>query len=315
MKKQFGDNYYNQKEFEEDFDPKKWTYEELGEYHDEYDGEGNEEGYEGHEGYEGQEGYEGEEGDGDGEGDGQEGLVGEEELYHLDYEDIVADIPCRFKYRQVEPVDYGLTVEDILLAKDSELNKYVGLKKISGYSSNKNKNNYKAANEEVVSDRKLARKRKQLRDGIKERLEAERQELEAQQKTSQQGKAKRYEAEKAEEVEVEVEEEKAKRRKRVKKNKNKLEGNDNGDLEEVSSSAKYAFPFVAPLSAKDAKAQTAKSTIKSNEIETGGLKKESHDVPSKSDKKKKEKKRKQQNTTEVVNTPIDDKKRRLDLYK
>ena len=57
----------------------------------------------------------------------------QEELYKLDYEDIVAGMPTRFKYRQVEANDYGLTTEEILLARDSTLKQYVSLKKMAPY--------------------------------------------------------------------------------------------------------------------------------------------------------------------------------------
>ncbi|KAJ3356751.1 KRRI-Interacting protein 1 [Allomyces javanicus] len=56
-----------------------------------------------------------------------------DELYKLDYEDIVGGIPVRFHYRQVRPANYGLDVEDILEADETELNQYVSLKKLAPY--------------------------------------------------------------------------------------------------------------------------------------------------------------------------------------
>jgi protein KRI1 len=57
-----------------------------------------------------------------------------EELYKLDYEDIVAGIPTRFKYRQVTPNNYGLTTTEILCARDSTLKQFVSLKKLAPYA-------------------------------------------------------------------------------------------------------------------------------------------------------------------------------------
>ncbi|KAI9013392.1 KRI1-like family C-terminal-domain-containing protein [Phycomyces nitens] len=56
-----------------------------------------------------------------------------EEYESLGFEDVIGDLPTRFKYTHTEPEDFGLTAEEILLADDAELNKYVGLKALAPY--------------------------------------------------------------------------------------------------------------------------------------------------------------------------------------
>jgi protein KRI1 len=122
MASQFNDDYYAQED--DEFGPPP-DISDLLEDGDEYPGEEEEEGEEEKQGEEEFEEAE--------DGENYEKQI-EEALYQYDYEDLVGGMPCRFKYRQVEKEDYGLTVDDILDADDAELNKLVGLKSIVGYS-------------------------------------------------------------------------------------------------------------------------------------------------------------------------------------
>lgn len=71
-----------------------------------------------------------------------------EEYYKMDFEDIVGGMPVRFKYRKVESNNFGLTTEEILNAKDKELNQWFPVRKMVRYGRSqddetKDRNNYK----------------------------------------------------------------------------------------------------------------------------------------------------------------------------
>eukprot|EP00514_Thraustochytrium_sp_LLF1b_P013674 CAMPEP_0184548996 /NCGR_PEP_ID=MMETSP0199_2-20130426/6544_1 /TAXON_ID=1112570 /ORGANISM="Thraustochytrium sp., Strain LLF1b" /LENGTH=715 /DNA_ID=CAMNT_0026943677 /DNA_START=312 /DNA_END=2459 /DNA_ORIENTATION=+ len=84
----------------------------------------------------------------------------EDELYKLDYEDIIADgLKTRFRYRQVKPNSYGLTTEEILEADVKLLNQVVSIKAMLPYRDS-----------EFVVD---YRRRRRFRDALREQREKE----------------------------------------------------------------------------------------------------------------------------------------------
>ncbi|KAG9004120.1 hypothetical protein FRB94_012403 [Tulasnella sp. JGI-2019a] len=51
-----------------------------------------------------------------------------DEVYGMDFNDVVAGIPTRFKYGSVPKASFSLSAADVLMATDKELNEYVGMK-------------------------------------------------------------------------------------------------------------------------------------------------------------------------------------------
>ncbi|KAG6813764.1 hypothetical protein H0H92_007716 [Tricholoma furcatifolium] len=56
-----------------------------------------------------------------------------DEIYGLDFNDLVGDLPTRFKYVPVQAQNYGLTPVEILMGTDQELNEYMSIKKYAPY--------------------------------------------------------------------------------------------------------------------------------------------------------------------------------------
>lgn len=71
-----------------------------------------------------------------------------QEYHKLDYEDHVGGIPTRFRYKEVQPEDYGMTLEEILKLEDKDLNQVIGLKRVTAtYRQGRVRPNYGKLNE------------------------------------------------------------------------------------------------------------------------------------------------------------------------
>ena len=85
-----------------------------------------------------------------------------DELYKLDYEDIIGDMPTRFKYRKVERNRFGLTPEEILFSRDTSLRQFVSLKRMAPYDED---------GEYVPGSKKRRRFRDMAKQEINEEME------------------------------------------------------------------------------------------------------------------------------------------------
>ncbi|KAJ6494674.1 KRI1-like family C-terminal-domain-containing protein, partial [Mycena vitilis] len=83
-----------------------------------------------------------------------------DEVYGLDFNDLVGGIPTRFHYASVAPQKFGLNPVEILLAKDSELNEYMSVKKYAPYR----------ADNKVGWDHTRNDRLRELKGKVKERL-------------------------------------------------------------------------------------------------------------------------------------------------
>ncbi|CAG7816520.1 unnamed protein product [Allacma fusca] len=77
-----------------------------------------------------------------------------DEYYKLDFEDLIGDIPCRFKYRKVTPNSFGLNMNEILNAPDRELNQWSSLRKTYQYRTPEEENYDLQAYEKKASSKK-----------------------------------------------------------------------------------------------------------------------------------------------------------------
>ncbi|KAI8639130.1 KRI1-like family C-terminal-domain-containing protein [Parasitella parasitica] len=120
-----------------------------------------------------------------------------DEYYALNYEDVIGgDLYTRFKYARTEPEDYGLTAEEILLAEDAELNKYVGMKSLAPYRPQKKKER-----DDNVFEKNQKKKKKMLTKHVKsvsKELEKEQRKLaKAEVKASKKHKSSKNEGKKS----------------------------------------------------------------------------------------------------------------------
>ncbi|KAK8807384.1 hypothetical protein WA158_004143 [Blastocystis sp. Blastoise] len=103
-----------------------------------------------------------------------------DDLYKLDYEDIVGGVQVRFPYKQVVPRDYGLSTEEILVADDKDLKQYISIKRMNPYLDN----------EYDVKRQKTKQFKKELKSKIDQEVEEREKAIEESKKNKLKGKKK-----------------------------------------------------------------------------------------------------------------------------
>ena len=190
------------------------------------------------------------EGEGEGEGGEKESTLDKklkarmlDELYKLDYEDIIGDMPTRFKYRKVEANRYGLRPEEILFSRDTSLRQFVSLKRMAPYIDEG----------EYVPGSK---KRRRFREMSKAEIEEDMQQY----------------APKTSKGETETDEQESKKKRRRQKKGGKKESSDTAASEVVAkdedqTNAKAAEPIVdavEPVTAKRSRKKKGKKVKKTD---------------------------------------------------
>ncbi|CAI5743362.1 unnamed protein product [Peronospora destructor] len=142
-----------------------------------------------------------------------------DELYSLDYEDLIGDIKCRFKYRQVQNNDFGLTVDEIMAANDNELKQLVSLKRMAPYADSE----YFIDRKRLKSFKKSKRKRSKKKKAMEEEAKPEEDKtmFEEEESIPKRTKAKSESAESAaEKASVDIEKKKRRSKKKRSGEKN-----------------------------------------------------------------------------------------------
>lgn len=182
-----------------------------------------------------------------------------DELYGLDYEDLIGDIKCRFKYRQVQQNDFGLTVDEIMAADDKELKQLVSLKRMAPY-----------ADMEYSVDRKRL---KSFKKGVREAQEEKRrrkhktEEAETQEGGAEQPKKKRKRNKKKKVAEEE--QDKSEEDEEVSKPKNKKVKKENTESEVKTENTETEKPSDEAEKKKKRRSKKKKSGEKNSYVSTG----------------------------------------------
>lgn len=131
-----------------------------------------------------------------------------DELYKLDYEDLIGDMPTRFKYRKVEANRYGLRAEEILFSRDTTLKQFVSLKRMAPYDE---------SGEYVPGTKRRKKFREMAKDDYENLLEDQKDTID---KSSS---------------EIQSIQNQKKKRRRQKKLKNNLESNEKNEMEATNT--------------------------------------------------------------------------------